>query len=624
VTIRRFAAAALAAAACLAAAAPSPADRLRDLFDREWQARLREDPLFATAVGAHEYDDRLPAMSLDDLKRRDALWRGFLAELASIPAGDLGPADRINASIFGEQLRDRIASFRFGAYQIPMNADSGFHTDFARLPQEVPLRSVRDYENYVARLRAFPRYVAEQIALMRLGLARGMTLPRVVLEGFETTMSAHLVGDPADSLFYPPFESFPPGVPEEERPRLRAAGRAAIAEGVVPGYRSLLQFMTGEYMPGARASLGASELPDGPAYYADRIRHFTTLDLTAAEIHATGLGEVERIRREMEAIIAQVGFQGSFAEFLAFLRTDPRFYARSAGELLKEAAWIAKRMDGRLPELFGRIPRLPYTVEAVPDHLAPKYTTGRYVQAPIGSTRPGIYWVNTYDLPNRPLYELEALTLHEAVPGHHFQIALNQELEDLPNFRRHSYLSAFGEGWGLYSEFLGLEAGFYTDPYSNFGRLTYEMWRACRLVVDTGVHAMGWSRERMLDFLASNTALSLLNVRTETDRYISWPGQALAYKIGQLKILELRRRAEQALGGRFDVRAFHDAVLENGSIPLDVLERRIDDFIEVALRRGNGPPPAGDGGAAAARPERAVTTTGPAVHPKPDNAGGSR
>jgi uncharacterized protein (DUF885 family) len=581
--ILMLALAALAATVSPAAGEMAPAERLHDLFDREWQVRLEEYPLFATSVGVHDHGDRLPAMTVDDLKRRDGLWRNFLAELQAIPTAELSREDRINASIFKNQLEDRIAGFHFGAYQIPLNADSGFHTWFARMPREMPLRTVRDYENYIARMRAFPRYVDEQIALMKLGMKRGMTLPQVVLEGIEGTMSSHVVDDADDSLFYPPFESFPASVPESERARLRAAGRKAIAGGVVPGYRALLEFMTEEYMPGARQSLGASELPEGRDYYAQRIHHFTTLDLTAEEIHATGLQEVARIRSEMEEIIEQVGFEGSFGEFLTFMRTDPRFYARSAEELLKEAAWIAKRMDGKLPELFGRIPRLPYTVEPVPDHIAPKFTTGRYVSAPIGSTRPGAYWVNTYDLDTRPLYNLEALTLHEAVPGHHFQIALTQELENLPNFRRHSYLSAFGEGWGLYSEHLGLEAGFYTDPYSDFGRLTYEMWRACRLVVDTGVHARGWTREQMLDFLASNTALSLHNVRTETDRYISWPGQALAYKIGQLKILELRRRAEKALGGRFDVRDFHDTVLESGSIPLNVLEQQVDGYIEEAL-----------------------------------------
>ncbi len=288
----------------------------------------------------------------------------------------------------------------------------------------------------------------------------------------------------------------------------------------------------------------------------------------------------------MDGVIAEVGFEGSFEEFLEFLRTDPRFYAETPEELLKEASWIAKRMDAKLPALFKTLPRLPYGVEPVPDHLAPKYTSGRYVGAPLGSTQPGYYWVNTYNLDSRPLYNLEALSLHEAVPGHHFQIALNRELEDLPNFRRFSYISAFGEGWGLYSEWLGLEAGFYTDPYSNFGRLTYEMWRACRLVVDTGLHALGWSRQQAMDFLAANTALPLHEIKTETDRYISWPGQALAYKLGELKIKELRRRAEEALGERFDVREFHDAVLANGSVPLPVLEAAIERFIAERRQAG--------------------------------------
>jgi len=369
---------------------------------------------------------------------------------------------------------------------------------------------------------------------------------------------------------------------EAEHARLRTAGAAAIREAVVPAYRSFLAFMLDEYIPGTRESLGASELPGGRAYYAQRIRHFTTLPLTAEEIHRTGLAEVARIRAEMDAVIADVGFTGTFAEFLDFLRSDPRFYPKSGEELLKEAAYIAKRMDGKLPSLFKTLPRLPYGVEPVPDHMAPKYTAGRYVGPPLGSTRPGLYWVNTYALESRALYNLEALTLHEAVPGHHLQIALSRELDELPPFRRFSYLSAFGEGWGLYSEWLGLEAGFYTDPYSDFGRLTYEMWRACRLVVDTGLHPMGWTRQRAMDFLASNTALALHEVRTETDRYISWPAQALAYKIGELKIKELRRRAEEALGGRFDVREFHDAVLLHGSVPLPVLEAQVDRYIASA------------------------------------------
>ncbi len=313
------------------------------------------------------------------------------------------------------------------------------------------------------------------------------------------------------------------------------------------------------------------------------MRQYTTLDLSPEEIHQIGLAEVERIDKEMQEVIRKTGFQGNFAAFLQLLRTDPRFYAKTPDQLLKEAAWIAKRMDGKLPALFGKLPRVPYTVQPVPDHIAPKYTSGRYVGSPEGSTQPGIYWVNTYMLESRPLYNLEALTLHEAVPGHHLQIALNKELSDLPEFRRFNYLSAFGEGWGLYSEWLGLEAGFYTDPYSNFGRLTYEMWRACRLVVDTGMHAKGWTRQQAIDYLASHTALPLHEVETEIDRYISWPGQALAYKMGELKIRELRAKAEAELGPKFDVRAFHDAVLANGPVPLPVLEEQIR--AHVAARR---------------------------------------
>jgi uncharacterized protein (DUF885 family) len=472
-----------------------------------------------------------------------------------------------------------VAGHRFGTYQIPFNADSGFYSGFARLGFNMPFHDSQGYENYLARLAAWPAYVDQHIGNMRTGLERGMTQPRIVLTGIDQVIDAQVVDDPEASVFYEPFEEFPVGVPESEHERLRAAARTTIMDSIVPGYARLRDFLVEEYMPNARESLGASELPDGDEYYRAQIRHFTTLDLTAEEIHQTGLEEVARIRGEMEAIIAEVGFDGTFAEFLDFLRTDPRFYPKTAEELLKEAAFIAKTMDGKLPALFGTLPRLPYTVEPVPDDIAPKYTAGRYVGPPQGSTQPGRYWVNTYALDTRPLYNLEALSLHEAVPGHHLQGALNRELGELPEFRRFSYLSAFGEGWGLYSEWLGLEAGFYQDPYSDFGRLTYEMWRACRLVVDTGVHAMGWTREQMRELLADNTALSLHEIATETDRYISWPAQALAYKIGQLKILELRRRTEEAMGTDFDVRRFHDAVLLNGSIPLDVLERQIESFI---------------------------------------------
>jgi uncharacterized protein (DUF885 family) len=570
--------------AALPATAADEAARLHDLFAREWEVRLKENPFLATSVGRREYDALLPSVRPEDLERRVASDRKFLAELDAIDAGRLSGEDRVSAAMLRRELEQRITEFELGEDQMPFNADSGFHMGFARLPEEMSPATVQDYENYISRLRAWPRYMGEMIALMRTGLERGMTVPKATLTGYETTISAHVVDDPEKSVFWAPFAQFPPTVPEKERERLRQEGRKAVVEGAVAGYRAFLDFYRKEYYPKARTTLGASELPNGRAYYANEVRSFTTLDLKPEEIHKIGLAEVARIRKEMDEVIRQVGFQGDFAAFLKFLRTDPRFYPKTPEQLLERAAWIAKTIDGKLPSLFGRLPRLPYTVQPVPEHIAPKYTAGRYVEPSVGSTQPGIYWVNTYKLETRPLYNLEALTLHEAVPGHHFQNSVARELEDLPPFRRYAYLSAFGEGWGLYSEWLGLEAGFYQDPYSNFGRLTYEMWRACRLVVDTGVHAMGWTRQQALDYLGSNTALSLHEVETEVDRYISWPAQALSYKMGEIKIRELRRRAEQALGERFDVRAFHDVVLGSGSIPLSVLEENVDRWI--AERKG--------------------------------------
>ncbi|MGH9460981.1 MAG: DUF885 domain-containing protein [Vicinamibacteria bacterium] len=558
-------------------------EELHRLFDEAWAFRLKEDPLAATAVGVHGYDDRLPSVTPEDLRRRDDANRDFLRRLLVIDRAKLGSGDRISYEMLERQLRDEIEDYALKGYLIPLTAEWGFHMAFARLPFEVPLEAAQDYENYIARLRAFPAYVDQYIGLLRQGIETGMTLPQVVLEGYEDTIGAHIVEEPTESVFYTPFVNFPVGVPEEDRAALRERGIATIEESAVAGYRSFFAFMVDEYIPSARNTIGASELPDGRAYYDHLIRHFTTLDITAEEIHRLGLAEVERIRSEMKDVIEALGFEGGYAEFLEFLRTDPRFYASTPEALLQQAAYIAKKADGKLPSLFKTLPRLPYGVEPVPDDIAPRYTGGRYIPAPIGSTRPGYYWVNTSALDSRPLYVLTSLTLHEAVPGHHLQTALTQELEDLPAFRRAAYIDAFGEGWGLYAEWLGLEAGMYEDPYSNFGRLTYEMWRACRLVVDTGLHAFGWTRQQAMDYLASNTALSLHEVRTEADRYISWPGQALAYKMGELKIKELRRRAEDALGARFDVREFHDVILAHGTVPLDVLERQVDDSIDAKL-----------------------------------------
>jgi len=571
-------AAGLAATPALGAEADAKA-RFDALLAQAWELDMRESPLRATATGDHRFDDRLPSMTLGDLERRAAAASAQLTTLQAIDSSALAPQDRVSYAMFERGLREDLARHQFRSWRIPITSDSGFHTGISRLAQEVPLKTLKDYENYLSRLRAIPAYFDQYVALMREGLRTGFTSARIALEGYEATMRPHVVSDPEQSVFWRPFAAFPPGVPPAEHERLRAAGREAITQAVVPAYRSLVEFFTKEYQPGARTTIGASELPDGKAYYAWLVKHFTTLDTTPEAVHQIGLGETARIRREMDDVVRKVGFQGSFAEFLESLRKDPRFYAKTPEELLKQATWIAKRMDGKLPSLFGRLPRQPYGVEPVPDDLAPKYTGGRYVGAPLDGTRAGTYWVNTYALESRPLYTLESLTLHEAVPGHHLQGALTKELEGLPAFRRYSYVNAFGEGWGLYSERLGIEAGFYKDPYSDFGRLTYEMWRACRLVVDTGLHAMGWTRQRAIDYMAERTALSRHEITTEVDRYISWPGQALAYKMGELKIRELRARAETALGTRFDVRAFHDAVLANGSVPLDVLERQIDDFI---------------------------------------------
>ncbi|HEX3131647.1 MAG TPA: DUF885 domain-containing protein [Thermoanaerobaculia bacterium] len=578
--------AALTLAATTAPVAADETSRLHDLFHRAWEEGLKENPLTATYVGRHEYDDRLPEATVEALERQTKGAQEYLDELGRIDRSQLSAEDQVSADIFRVQLEDAIADYRLGAWQMPFNADSGFHSDFPQLADQMPFDSVKGYENYIARLRAWPRYMNQQIELMRIGIKRGMTMPRAVLNGFENTITAHIVSDPTKSVFWKPFERFPASMPETERERLRAEARKAVMEGVVPGYKTFLDFYQKEYLPNARKTIAASDLPDGPAFYAQQVKHYTTLDISPDEIHRIGLAEVERIDKEMKEVIRQTGFKGDFAAFLQFLRTDPRFYAKTPEDLLKEASYIAKQIDGKLPSLFGKLPRTPYTVQPVPEHIAPKYTSGRYVEAPVGSTQPGIYWVNTYKLENRPLYNLEALTLHEAVPGHHLQISLNKELSDLPEIRRYSYLSAFGEGWGLYSEWLGLEAGFYKDPYSNFGRLTYEMWRACRLVVDTGMHSKGWTRQQAIDYLASHTALPLHEVETEIDRYISWPGQALAYKMGELKIKELRKRAETALGQGFDVRAFHDVVLGSGSVPLTVLESNVDRWIAEQTKVG--------------------------------------
>jgi uncharacterized protein (DUF885 family) len=513
-----------------------------------------------------------------DAHRRAAQARVFLERLQGIDRGTLMPEEQLNYEIIRRDLENQIAEHEFGTYLMPVTKSRGLHSSFPDLPNVVPLDTAQEYENYVARLLGFRAYAQAHIELMRSGIEQGYIPPRVALNGIEEALEAHIVQDPACSLFHKPLAHLPKGIDEADRERIVRAGCAAIAQSIVPGYEALLRFMREEYIPAARTEIGASSLPNGRAYYEYCVHKYTTLDLTPQEVHDIGLAEVQRTRDEMEAVIHAIGFQGDFHAFLGFLRTDERFYVDTPEELMKEVAHILKRMDGELPTLFSKLPRMPYGIRQIPDYVAPK-TTSAYYFLPAGDgTKAGFYYVNTYDLKSRPLYEYEALSLHEAVPGHHLQLALQMEL-DLPNFRRFGSVTAFIEGWALYAERLGLETGFYQDPYSDFGRLTYEMWRTCRLVVDTGMHYLGWTRQRAIDFIAENTALSRLNIENEVDRYIGWPGQALAYKIGELTIRELGSFAERKLGHKFDVREFHRVVLENGGIPLGVLEAHVKRWV---------------------------------------------
>jgi uncharacterized protein (DUF885 family) len=567
------------------AVAQSANETFIDLVNAWWEDQLERHPLMATSAGDHRFDDRLPGISVDAARREQQQLHTVQQRLAALDAAQLSPANRLNHRILQRILDNDLSELGFRMYLIPITNREGFHISFPELRHQMPFRTVADYENYLARLRAFREYARGHIAVMRAGVEAGMVLPGVVLERYRDPIEAHIVDDPTRSLLYVPFAELPESIGADRREALRAAAREAIASSVVPGYQDFLNFMEHEYVPAARGSIGASALPQGREFYRHRVRRFTTLDLTPEQVHQTGLSEVERIRSEMRRIMEQVGFEGDIREFADQLRTDPRFHANSPEALMKEVAYVLKQIDGRLPELFKTLPRTPYGIKSIPDYIAPQ-TTSAYYQPPPGDlTRGGYYYVNTYDLKSRPLYELEALSLHEAVPGHHLQLALQMELGNLPAFRRFADFTVFIEGWALYAERLGLEVGFYQDPYSDFGRLTYEMWRACRLVVDTGIHYFGWTREQAIELMANNTALSLHNIRSEVDRYIAWPGQALAYKIGELKIRELRELAEGQLKDRFDLREFHDVVLREGSIPLDVLSENVNAWIQTERSR---------------------------------------
>jgi len=531
---------------------------------------------------AEKVEKYWPDLSPQALEKKYQERVALAASFEAINQSYLSDENKINYSIIKAQLDNNIAQYHFKSHYMPFKSESGFHSNLNFVINGTRFNKVKDIDFYLNKLSALPAYFDQNIDWMRQGLATGITQPQAVLVGYEQSILAFIPDHVENSEFLKPFTTASTLIDAKVLADKKQQLIEILKAKVIPAYQSYYQFFIQEYFPNARKTIGVSETPNGNEFYSNRVKHYTTTEMTADEIHQLGLNEVKRIREEMDEIIVKTGFKGTFSEFTHFLRTDPQFYAKTPLELLKEAAYIAKQMDAKLPSLFKHLPRTPYGVAPVPDSIAPKYTTGRYIGAR-NDSQPGYYWVNTYALDKRPLYVLPALTLHEGVPGHHLQISLNGELDNLPSYRRHAYISAFGEGWGLYSEWLGIEAGIYQDHYSNFGRLTYEMWRAARLVVDTGMHVKGWSRERAMNFMTDNTALSTHNVKTEIDRYISWAGQALSYKIGEITIRNLRKKAEAELGKDFDVREFHHQILKNGSVPLKVLEDQISAYIKVTL-----------------------------------------
>ncbi|UTA47108.1 DUF885 domain-containing protein [Simiduia sp. 21SJ11W-1] len=559
---------------------PAASAALGAIIDDHWRYSLAEDPIMASRMGIAGYAHALPGVTQADRARRLAAELALVARLDAIDTQSLSQTEAVNHQLLRWVLSNSIDANKLFLERIPLNTFYSFYAEALEASSGLAMQTEQDYRNYISRIEAFGRYFDENLANMREGIRTGFVLPKIVVQGIAPTVRAQVYKDPTQSSLYKPFSELPTSLSAKTRKQLQADGARAIAEVAMPAFKRVADFLEGEYLQAATETLGASQLPGGQAYYRHAIRTYVTLDESPDKIHAIGLAEVARIKAEMQALIKATDFEGSFEDFTEFLRTDPKFYATTPEQLLKEAAFIAKRADYQLPAFFKKLPRMSYGIVPVPAEIAPNYTTASYNPAAIGGVRGGAYWLNTHNLNQRPLYELPALTLHEAVPGHHLQGALSQELEDVPHFRRNLYLSAFGEGWGLYAEHLGIEMGMYTTPYEHFGRLSYEMWRACRLVIDTGIHSQGWSRAQALAYLAANTSLSQDNVRAEVDRYISWPGQALSYKMGEIKIRALRAEAERQLGARFDIRDFHDALLSDGALPLSMLEEKMRRFIE--------------------------------------------
>ena len=564
----------LTLAACTQA--PNADARLQRIYNEEWTWREQQFP--DNEDTQKPIQDHLPKVDPASQAMRLHTWQDVLQKLDAIPRSELSATEQLNYDIYRPQIAALITEQQFHEYEMPANSDTTFWTDIGYTARR-QYRSTQDYRNWIGQMKDIPRYFHEQMDEMRAGLKRGFPPPRVTLEGRDASITAVTDATPEASLFYTPFKDMP-GISEADRSALRAQAISTIRDTVQPAYRELLTFFRSEYLPGTRTTLAAYDLPDGKAYYQSRIRLFTTVDQDPAAIHTFGESEVARLHEQMLGAMKETGFTGDFPAFLAFLRKDSQFQAKTPDELMMRAALIAKRFDGKASQYFGLLPRARFAIKPVPDDLAPFYTAGR--------GGPGVYLLNTYNLPSRPLYNLTALTLHESAPGHAFQMPLALEHKEQPEFRQHTYLSAYGEGWALYCELLGLEMGMYDTPYDRFGMLNYQIWRAARLVVDTGIHSQGWSRERAIGYFRDYTALPQHEIETEVDRYIAWPAQALSYYLGEDAIIKARSKAEKTLGDRFNVRAFHDAVLELGSVPIPVLQTRIDRFIAEG---GKGPYP---------------------------------
>ena len=558
----------------------SESEKFHKLLNEEWNKGIVENPEWATRLGDNRFNDKLNDASFEMILERHDDSRTLLQKVELIDRSDLDKEDQLNYDLYINRIKQSIEGYAFQSYLMPIDQMGGIQIGFAGISSYMPFKSKKDYNNYLSRLKAFPEKVSQTIDLMIRGSDSGWLPPKIVLSAVPEQISSQFNAPLDESPLFEPFKEFPESIETDEQQKLIDHVKIVLRDEVYPAYRSLHTYFTEKYLPNCRESIACSDLPNGMDYYRYQIRSYTTTDLTPEEIHQIGLDEVARIRKEMSIVINSSDFDGEFDEFLNFLRTDPRFYYDTEEELLDGYRVICKKADAQLPKFFGRLPRLPYGVKAIPDYQATASPTAYYYSGNQKAGRSGYFMANTYKLESRPKYEMEALSIHEAVPGHHLQIALAQELDNIPMFRRYAGYTAFVEGWGLYSEKLAEEMGFYEDPYSKFGQLTYEMWRACRLVVDTGMHALGWTRQEAIDFMASNTAKTKNDIQVEIDRYIAWPGQALAYKIGELKIIELRNRAEEKLEHDFNIRDFHDVVLGSGAVPLDILEKHVEEYIQ--------------------------------------------